>query len=195
MFTTGFQGVVVGNAEPALVEAVRQLEHIHLAVGDGCAGILEGLTHHRLLSGENPAPADCPGESDLVMVYHRLPFDETTEGKRQRPKSPNGIIPTLLNFFSGGTTGSWVAWSQQITREPEKFEARVAVDKKRYPNLRAARIPLTANDIDLFYKKFSKEAFWPRFEDCVFPSHGLSLIGCIQYYSLASRDHRKFVAV
>ena len=161
MFATGFHGVVVGNAEPALVEAVRQLEHTHLAVGDGCAGILEGLTHHRLLNGEKPAVADCLGESDLVMVYHRLPFDETLGGKRQRPKSPNGIIPTLLNFFSGGTTGSWVAWSQQPTREPEGFDARVTVDKKRYPNLCAARIPLTANDIDLFYKKFSKEAFWP----------------------------------
>ncbi|NDU86553.1 MAG: glucosylglycerol-phosphate synthase [Ferrovum sp.] len=161
MFTTGFRGVVVGNAELALVEAVRQLEHIHLAVGDGCAGILEGLTHHQSQNDEKPENTDCLGKADLVMVYHRLPFDETAEGKRQRPKSPNGIIPTLLNFFSGGTTGSWVAWSEQPTRDPKAFEVAVTVDKKRYPNLRAARIPLTASDIDLFYKKFSKEAFWP----------------------------------
>ena len=161
MFTAGFHGIVVGGAEPALAEAVRHFECTHLAVGEGCAGILEGLAHHKLLSGETPATADSLGESELVMVYHRLPFDETTEGKWRRPKSPNGIIPTLLNFFASGTAGSWVAWSQQPTREPEAFNVRVAIDEGKYPNLHAARIPLTANDVDLFYKKFSKEAFWP----------------------------------
>ncbi len=161
MFTTGFHGIVVGGAEPALVDAVRHLEHTHIATGEGCAGILEGLAHHKVLSSETPVTADSWGMADLVMVYHRLPFDETAEGKRRRPKSPNGIIPTLLNFFADGATGSWVAWSQQLTREPEAFNVRVAVDEEKYANLHAARIPLTENDVDLFYKKFSKEAFWP----------------------------------
>ncbi|MES2407589.1 MAG: glucosylglycerol-phosphate synthase [Pseudomonadota bacterium] len=161
MFTAGFQGIVVGGAEPALAEAVRHLPRTHIAAGEGCAGILEGLAHHQLLSGETPANADSLGESELVMVYHRLPFDESAEGKWKRPKSPNGIIPTLLNFFAGGTTGSWVAWSQQSSREPKNFNTRVAIDEKKYPHLHAARIPLTAHDVDLFYKKFSKEAFWP----------------------------------
>ncbi|MHB1678113.1 MAG: glucosylglycerol-phosphate synthase [Sulfuriferula sp.] len=161
MFTAGFHGIVVGGAELALVKAVRYLDHIHVAVGEGCAGILEGLAHHKLLNNETPALANSLGTADLVMVYHRLPFDETTDGKRRRPKSPNGIIPTLLNFFAGGTSGAWVAWSQQLTREPEAFNVRVVVDESKYPNLHAARIPLTANDIEIFYKKFSKEAFWP----------------------------------
>jgi glucosylglycerol-phosphate synthase len=30
-----------------------------------------------------------------------------------------------------------------------------------YPNLKALRIPLTAEDVNLFYEVFSKEAFWP----------------------------------
>lgn len=35
------------------------------------------------------------------------------------------------------------------------------IDSERYPNLRASIIPLPKKDIDLFYRVFSKEAFWP----------------------------------
>ncbi|NNM52289.1 MAG: HAD-IIB family hydrolase, partial [Pseudomonadales bacterium] len=161
MFTVGFHGIVVGGAEPPLIEAVRHVDRAYIAEGEGCAGILDGLVHYKLLSRKTPIAIDACGKSNLVMVYHRLPFDETADGKRKRPQSPNGIIPTLLNFFAEGAMGSWVAWSQQSTREPEAFNVRVAVDEKKYTNLHAARIPLTAEDVDLFYKKFSKEAFWP----------------------------------
>jgi glucosylglycerol-phosphate synthase len=171
MFETGLAGIVVGAAEPALVQKLRRRPSAYIATGIGCDGILEGLAHHGALP--NPAhsahsrqapPAAAHGDADLVMVYHRLPFDETTENGmavRRRPKSPNGIIPTLLRFFAGSRKGSWVAWSQQDSRSPDGFETHVAVDEKAYPRLRAARIPLTAEDVDLFYKKFSKEAFWP----------------------------------
>jgi glucosylglycerol-phosphate synthase len=80
---------------------------------------------------------------------------------RRRPKSPNGIIPTLLGFFGGGEEGVWVAWSKSETREPDDWEERVPVDPKRYPNLTAVPIPLTPEDVNLFYETFSKEALWP----------------------------------
>ena len=161
MFKEDFFSIVVGGAEPALIHAVCDLKKIYLASGIGCAGIIEGLAHHGLLKSEKPTVEREVGKSDLVMVYHRLPFDEMANGKRHKPKSPNGIIPTLLNFFTAGVKGSWVAWSQQPTRTPENFEIQVEVDVEKYPNLHAARIPLLAKDVDLFYKKFSKEAFWP----------------------------------
>lgn len=166
MFETGLRGIVVGGAEPALVQRLRRRPHVHIAIGEGCDGILEGLAHHGALVRPRhyATPADRPGDAELVMVYHRLPFDEAMDGgvpTRSRPKSPNGIIPTLLRFFAGGRKGSWVAWSQQESRAPAGFEARLMVDEVAYPHLRAARIALTAEDVDLFYKKFSKEAFWP----------------------------------
>ncbi len=166
MFETGLHGVVVGRAEPALVEAVRKRPLVHIADGEGCDGILEGLARHGALHAASEAPAaDLPrGRAGLVMVYHRLPYDEVLEDgvlRQRRPRSPNGIIPTLLRFFAGAREGSWVAWSQQPSRAPEGFQAHVAVDPQRYPRLQAARIALTPDDIDIFYKKFSKEAFWP----------------------------------
>ena len=166
LFETGLRGVAVGGAEPALLAQVRRMKNVFIAENAGCGGILDALAHHGLrAAGPLLLPTEeARGKAELVMVYHRLPFDEVVEdgvAMRRRPKSPNGIMPTLLSLFSGGRTGSWVAWSQQDSRMPQDFARHVAVDRARYPRLEAARIPLTAEDVDLFYKKFSKEAFWP----------------------------------
>ena len=166
LFEAGFRGIAVGGSEPALVARVRRMRHVYLADSQGCGGILDGLAHHGLCAAHpaQPAAEQARGQAGLVMVYHRLPYDEAVEdgvAVRRRPKSPNGIMPTLLSLFSGGRTGSWVAWSQQASRAPAGFDVHVPVDAARYPNLQAARVALTAEDVDLFYKKFSKEAFWP----------------------------------
>ena len=167
MFATGFKGIVVGSAEPELVDRVRKMPRVFIAQDEGCGGILAGLEHHGTQIEHTPTVQrrmDARGDADLVMVYHRPPFDEVVEDgvrKQHRPKSPNGIIPTLLGFFSGERKGSWVAWSMQDSREPEGFVRHVPVDAARYPRLKVARIALTPDDVDIFYKKFSKEAFWP----------------------------------
>lgn len=167
MMQAGFRGIVVGGAEPALIERVRKSGRVYIASEEGCGGILQGLAHHGTLVESSAAAQvkiDQRGDADLVMVYHRLPFDEVVEDgvtRQHNPKSPNGIIPTLLRFFAGERKGAWVAWSQQKSRAPDGFVSRVTVDGGRYPRLHAARIALTADDVDQFYKKFSKEAFWP----------------------------------
>ena len=51
--------------------------------------------------------------SDLVIVYHRQPYEEAIEnGKlvRRVNKSPNGIVPTLKSFFGRVDHASWIAW-------------------------------------------------------------------------------------
>jgi glucosylglycerol-phosphate synthase len=167
MFATGFKGIVVGGAEPELVQRVRKMPRVFVAQDEGCGGILAGLAHHGTQVDSTPKAQrrmDERGDAELVMVYHRPPFDEVMEDgvvKQKRPKSPNGIIPTLLGFFAGERKGSWVAWSMQDSRTPEGFVRHVPVDAKRYPRLKVARIALTPEDVDIFYKKFSKEAFWP----------------------------------
>lgn len=169
LFQCGLKGVVVGGAEEALCSQVRALGGGgYLAEAAGCGGIIEGLRHHGMLSEEAEGAGGKgeagTGDRQLVMVYHRLPFDEVRRGsrtERRRPRSPNGIIPTLLGFFDRGEEGLWVAWSKQETRDPEEWEERVPVDPERYPNLTAVRIPLTPEDVNLFYETFSKEAFWP----------------------------------
>lgn len=166
LFEAGFKGIAVGGAEPALVARVAHMRHAYVADTEGCGGILDGLAWHglRAANADTMPLAAARGQAELVMVYHRLPYDEAVEdgiAVRRRPKSPNGIMPTLLSLFSDGRTGSWVAWSQQPSRTPDGFAVHVPVDPERYPNLQVARVALTGEDVDLFYKKFSKEAFWP----------------------------------
>lgn len=170
MYGIGFPGVAVGEAEKGLLEATKDKPRTFHATEPGTGGILEAIEHFGLLSDEHiHHPEDNPdvGRSDLVMVYHRLPYDEVVEDgevKRRRPKSPNGIIPTLLSFFTE-RQGSWVAWSTDTASTDRgrrgKFATHTVVDPERYPGLVAARLPLSKKDVDIFYKRFSKEAFWP----------------------------------
>jgi glucosylglycerol-phosphate synthase len=160
LFETGYRGVVVGQAEPALLAATAGRPHIHHATAPGAGGILEVLRERAHF--DVPAPESPSGDAQLVVVYHRLPYEEKrVQGQviRQRHTSPNGIIPTLLGCFDRGRQGSWVAWTTH--HDGSGGTTHDLVDEERFPNLVAAKVPLGESDVERFYKKFSKEAFWP----------------------------------
>ena len=168
MLSASFHGVCVGQSESALLEATANHSRTLHASRPGCGGILEAFAHFGIL-GEHGIAAERrqaaqPGKAELVMVYHRLPYEEYrgASGKlqRRRPTSPNGIIPTLLSFFGDGRKGSWVAWAVHEDGD-EPFDSHTTVDAERYPKLTAARVKLSKEEVDIFYKRFSKEAFWP----------------------------------
>lgn len=168
MYEQGFKGVCVGESEPALLEATRDRAKVLHSLHTGCGGILEAIQRFGFLGPEGLdaelRDLERRGKAKLLMVYHRLPYEEVTENghiRRQRHTSPNGIIPSLLSFFANGEAGSWVAWSVHDPKTAIPFETHTEVDHERYPGLVCARVPLTKNDVDIFYKRFSKEAFWP----------------------------------
>lgn len=168
MYQQGFMGVCVGESEQGLLDATADRAKVLQARLSGCGGILEAIAHFGFL-GPLGVDFELPdlsikGKAELVMVYHRLPYEEYLEDGRllrRPPSSPNGIIPTLLSFFEGGQKGSWIAWSTFEPREGGAFEVHTQVDVERFPGLVAARVALTKQDVDIFYKRFSKEAFWP----------------------------------
>jgi len=168
MFTAGFKGVVVGNSEDALVERTRSIEGIYHASSPGAGGIHEAIGHFNWFSEKkNDRPEQRPSKTvgrseQLVVVYHRFPYEtRVVDGQkiRVKPKSPNGIIPTLQRFFANNRAGVWVAW-EEVAQINETL-SNVKIDEKEFPNLTASRVGLTKNEIEIFYKKFSKEAFWP----------------------------------
>lgn len=167
MYEQNFVGVCVGESELGLLDATNNLAGVLHANQPGCGGILQAIQHFGYLGIEGIDAelneTNQTGKADLVIVYHRLPYEEFVEDGevvRRRPKSPNGIIPTLLSFFADGKSGSWVAWSLHED-DPASFQIHTDVDKERYPALQAARVPLSNEDVEIFYKRFSKEAFWP----------------------------------
>jgi len=169
MLRLDLAGVCVGESERELLDVTRDQASTYHAKAPGAGGILEAIRHFGLLPDDevtaylDTLESSDPGASELVIVYHRLPYEERIEDgvrKRGRHASPNGIIPTLLSFFAGGRRGSWVAWALDGEGLPP-LERHAVVDEERYPHLRVAHVPLSEEDVDVFYKRFSKEAFWP----------------------------------
>ena len=168
LYETGYKGVVVGAAEPALVAATQDIATVYRAERAGAGGILEAMTHFAEFQGYSRLQKELTthphsGATQLLMLYHRLPYEvREVNGRRERipPQSPNGIIPTLLGFFNTGRSGAWIAWEEGVNKKHAPLKD-IYIDEKQYPNLVASRIALTKKDVDIFYKNFSKEAFWP----------------------------------
>jgi glucosylglycerol-phosphate synthase len=101
--------------------------------------------------------------SSLVIVYHRQPYEEYSEGGQtvlRENKSPNGIVPALKGFIGQVDRASWVAWKKAPTGKAAKFERRITVNDS-YGSYEVVRLPLTAEQISQFYHVVSKEALWP----------------------------------
>lgn len=168
MYRCGYKGVVVGNAEKKLVEHTTGIDDICYAKAEGAGGILEALENFEAFAKyveEYPVVAkllDAEAAPQLVMMYHRFPYEKKEmNGKIELtpPKSPNGIIPTLKGYFSNGRPGVWIAW-EEVAHSGDKLR-NIYFDKESCPNLMASRIGLTKKEVEIFYKSFSKEAFWP----------------------------------
>ena len=101
--------------------------------------------------------------SDLVIVYHRQPYEEVEENGQivfKENKSPNGIVPTLKSFFGSVDHGGWIAWKLAEDPENPEFERRVEINDD-YGTYSVCRLPLSAEQVREFYHVTSKEAFWP----------------------------------
>lgn len=101
--------------------------------------------------------------SDLVIVYHREPYEEAMEdGKlvRRAHKSPNGIVPTLKSFFGSVDQAAWVAWKLADDPDACDFDRRVEIEDQ-YGTYTVSRLPLSEEQVSQFYHVTSKEAFWP----------------------------------
>jgi glucosylglycerol-phosphate synthase len=101
--------------------------------------------------------------SELVIVYHRQPYEEVEEDGRtvfRENKSPNGIVPTLKSFFGSVDHGAWVAWKLADDPSNPEFDKVVEIEDA-YGKYSVSRLPLSADQVREFYHVTSKEAFWP----------------------------------
>ncbi|WP_299776961.1 glucosylglycerol-phosphate synthase [uncultured Roseobacter sp.] len=101
--------------------------------------------------------------SDLVIVYHRQPYEEVEENGQtvlRENKSPNGIVPTLKSFFGTAEHASWIAWKLADDPANPDFEKVVEISDA-HGTYSVSRLPLTHEQVSSFYHVSSKEAFWP----------------------------------
>ncbi len=105
---------------------------------------------------------DVLGDRSLVVVANRLPIELGPDGQ-WRP-SPGGLVSALEPALRG-RPATWIGWSGQA-----------AADDDGTPDLPAdldglcvVGVPLTAEQVELFYEGFSNSALWPLYHDCVAP--------------------------
>jgi glucosylglycerol-phosphate synthase len=101
--------------------------------------------------------------SELVIVYHRQPYEEVEENGRivlKENKSPNGIVPTLKSFFGTVERGAWIAWKLADDPSNPEFDQVIEIEDD-YGKYSVSRLPLSAQQVREFYHVTSKEAFWP----------------------------------
>ena len=101
--------------------------------------------------------------SDLVIVYHRQPYEEVEidgEVVLRENTSPNGIVPTLKGLFGKVDRGAWVAWKEAEDPSNPGFERIVRIEDS-FGQYTVSRLPLTREQVRSFYHVTSKEAFWP----------------------------------
>lgn len=102
-------------------------------------------------------------QSELVIVYHRQPYEEiVVDGRRvlREHDSPNGIVPTLKSFFGSVEKCAWVAWRQTDPRRTQDVEPVIDINDS-YGSYVVSRLPLSKEEVRSFYHVTSKEALWP----------------------------------
>ncbi|WP_051967377.1 trehalose-6-phosphate synthase [Kitasatospora mediocidica] len=150
LFGLGAHAVIVGGAEPALLDAVPEDERVHRPDRPGAAGILSALQELGWVEREYP----------LVVGYHRPPLTWTSDGWRP-PASPNGILPTLRSLFTGNPQAVWTTAAVLDTEEVHGPDTRSAPLDRHDTGLPLSFVRLSPAEWSGYFHQACKEALWP----------------------------------
>jgi trehalose 6-phosphate synthase len=89
-----------------------------------------------------------------VVAANRLPVMRTDDGWTA---SPGGLVRALLPMLRD-TGGTWVGWTGNSDDHAEPFDVD-GVDL--HP------VPISADEIELYYEGFSNDALWPLYHDAL----------------------------
>ena len=165
MLVCGLKAVAVGNSEGELIRHVAG----H-APRSTKPALMEQRASWRRLPPSNSTTfrKEALMPSNLVIVYHRQPYEEVVEDGKvvfKENKSPNGIVPTLKSFFGrggwggggwgrgwrgvwgGSTAAPWVAWKEAEDVSNPDFERVVPEIDDAYGSYTVSRLPLTSAQI------------------------------------------------
>jgi len=93
------------------------------------------------------------------VVSNRLPVDRVTahDGTPSWKPSPGGLV-TALEPVMRSNDGVWVGWTGTADDPQGPFEA---------DGMRLHPVPLSADEIELYYEGFSNDTIWPLYHDVI----------------------------
>ncbi len=99
--------------------------------------------------------------SDFVVVANRLPVDRITnpDGTQGFRRAPGGLV-TALEPVMAASDGAWVGWHGGIDEELDSFEN---------DGINLVPVPLSEDDLELYYEGFSNSTLWPLYHDVIVP--------------------------
>ncbi|WP_425544117.1 alpha,alpha-trehalose-phosphate synthase (UDP-forming) [Actinocorallia libanotica] len=99
--------------------------------------------------------------SDFLVVANRLPVDRFVgpEGEVGWRRSPGGLVTAIMPLMRG-RDGAWIGWTGSADEEVAPF-----TDEGLY----LVPVPLSAEEVELYYEGFSNATLWPLYHDAVAP--------------------------
>ena len=99
------------------------------------------------------------GTSSFVVVANRLPVDRVTapDGHTTWRRSPGGLVTALAPVMRA-YDGAWVGWTGIPDDAPEPFSSE---------DMDLVAVPLSVEDVSLYYEGFSNATLWPLYHDVI----------------------------
>jgi trehalose 6-phosphate synthase len=99
------------------------------------------------------------GTSSFVVVANRLPVDRVTapDGHTTWRRSPGGLVTALAPVMRA-YDGAWVGWTGIPDDAPEPFSSE---------DMDLVAVPLSVDDVSLYYEGFSNATLWPLYHDVI----------------------------
>ncbi|CEA09907.1 Trehalose-phosphate synthase [Arthrobacter saudimassiliensis] len=100
------------------------------------------------------------GDFDFIVVSNRLPVDRVSgpDGESWR-RSPGGLVTALAPVMAKAD-GAWVGWHGAPDETLDEFD---------HDNIHLRPVPLSADEVELYYEGFSNATLWPLYHDVVAP--------------------------
>ncbi len=122
----------------------------------------------------------------LIIVSNRLPVVFERQDGNLTFRSGSGGLVTALAPVLRDRGGMWIGWSGLSDREQEEVD-HVLEDSSVASGYDLAAVPLTEEELELYYHGFANEIVWPLFHDlqshCQFQP---------EYWHAYQRVNRKF---
>ncbi|MBB5083099.1 alpha,alpha-trehalose-phosphate synthase (UDP-forming) [Nonomuraea endophytica] len=99
--------------------------------------------------------------SSFLIVANRLPVDRTVgpDGTASWRRSPGGLVTAIAPVMQR-RKGAWLGWHGAADELLEPFEN---------DGMDLIPVPLTAEEVELYYEGFSNSTLWPLYHDVVAP--------------------------